>query len=280
VQVGTSAGNRTDPVGAPTSSFSAPVANVNSIVSDSFETATAGWTVAAGSPAATTGAWNRMAPQATIAQPGSAHTGANCWVTDGNAGASDGAFDVDGGQTILTSPAFNLSGYPDPVISYWRWYSNGAGGNPNTNTFLVDVSTNNGGTWTRAETIGPSGAGTSGGWVQASWRLSTLGLSPTGQVKLRFTAQDTTTSLIEAAIDDLFIYQLTCTPPAPTCGTSDFNGDGDFGTDSDIESFFACLAGSCCPTCFSGGADFNGDGDVGTDADIEAFFRVLAGGSC
>jgi FG-GAP-like repeat/Immunoglobulin domain len=29
-----------------------------------------------------------------------------------------------------------------------------------------------------------------------------------------------------------------------------------------------------------GSADFNGDGDIGTDADIEAFFRVLAGGSC
>jgi hypothetical protein len=29
-----------------------------------------------------------------------------------------------------------------------------------------------------------------------------------------------------------------------------------------------------------GSADFDGDGDAGTDADIEAFFRVLAGGSC
>jgi hypothetical protein len=66
----------------------------------------------------------------------------------------------------------------------------------------------------------------------------------------------------------------------PACGTSDFNGDGDFGTDADIESFFACLAGNCCASCFSGGADFNGDGDTGTDADIEAFFRVLAGGQC
>ncbi len=26
----------------------------------------------------------------------------------------------------------------------------------------------------------------------------------------------------------------------------DFNGDGDTGTDSDIEAFFACLAGNCC----------------------------------
>ena len=60
--------------------------------------------------------------------------------------------------------------------------------------------------------------------------------------------------------------------------SADFNGDGDIGTDQDIEAFFACLAGTCCPTC--GSADFNGDGDIGTDADIESFFRVLAGGAC
>jgi hypothetical protein len=64
---------------------------------------------------------------------------------------------------------------------------------------------------------------------------------------------------------------------APPC-TADFNHDGDFGTDADIEDFFACIAGSCCATCDS--ADYNGDGDIATDADIEAFFRVLAGGSC
>jgi hypothetical protein len=58
----------------------------------------------------------------------------------------------------------------------------------------------------------------------------------------------------------------------------DFDGDGDIGTDADIEAFFACLAGSCCPACPS--ADYDGDGDVGTDADIEAFFRVLGGGAC
>jgi glucose/arabinose dehydrogenase len=60
--------------------------------------------------------------------------------------------------------------------------------------------------------------------------------------------------------------------------TADFNHDGDFGTDQDIEAFFACLAGNCCPLCSS--ADFNADGDTGTDQDIEAFFRVLAGNAC
>ena len=65
----------------------------------------------------------------------------------------------------------------------------------------------------------------------------------------------------------------------PGCCAADYDGDGDIGTDSDIEAFFACLAGDCCATCFAG-ADFNGDGDIGTDADIESFFRVLAGGNC
>jgi len=67
---------------------------------------------------------------------------------------------------------------------------------------------------------------------------------------------------------------------APQCGTADFNGDTDFGTDQDIEAFFACLAGFCCPTCYPGGSDFNADGDSGTDQDIEAFFRVLSGAPC
>ncbi len=68
----------------------------------------------------------------------------------------------------------------------------------------------------------------------------------------------------------VFIGTLTC--------TNDFDGDGDIGTDSDIEAFFACLAGNCCATCPT--ADYNGDGTVGDDADIEAFFRVMAGGAC
>ena len=62
------------------------------------------------------------------------------------------------------------------------------------------------------------------------------------------------------------------------CGTADFDNDGDAGTDQDIEAFFSCLAGACCPACH--GSDFNADGDVGTDVDIESFFRVLAGGAC
>ncbi len=62
--------------------------------------------------------------------------------------------------------------------------------------------------------------------------------------------------------------------PVRACFTPDIDGDGDIGTDADIEAFFACLASGCEH------ADFNRDGDIGTDQDIEAFFRVLAGGPC
>jgi V8-like Glu-specific endopeptidase len=72
-------------------------------------------------------------------------------------------------------------------------------------------------------------------------------------------------------------FGMTSLPRATGC-TTDFDGDGDVGTDADIEAFFACLGGNCCGTCAS--ADFDQDGDWGTDADIESFFRMLAGGPC
>ena len=77
----------------------------------------------------------------------------------------------------------------------------------------------------------------------------------------------------------LLIDNLTLTSGA-TCGTSDFDCDGDTGTDFDIQAFFACLGGNCPPAPCTSTADFDADGDTGTDFDIQAFFRVLGGGNC
>jgi hypothetical protein len=90
----------------------------------------------------------------------------------------------------------------------------------------------------------------------------------TGRVTLGLFKPGTPTSVDVAAV----------VPGMPTCGSADFDHNGDAGTDADIEAFFACLAGNCCASC--GSTDFNGDGDFGTDGDIESFFRVLAGGPC
>ena len=64
------------------------------------------------------------------------------------------------------------------------------------------------------------------------------------------------------------------------CDSVDFDGDGDEGTDADIEAFFAVIGGGVCPTGTCNDIDFDNDGDEGTDADIEAFFRVIGGGPC
>jgi hypothetical protein len=79
-------------------------------------------------------------------------------------------------------------------------------------------------------------------------------------------------------LDDVSVVLVT--GGGSHCESADFNCDGDTGTDLDIETFFACVAGTCPPPPCTNTADFNGDGDVATDADIEAFFRVLAGGPC
>lgn len=106
------------------------------------------------------------------------------------------------------------------------------------------------------------------GFFQADYTIPVAELPPPG------------TYTWEAVSDVGNGYRYTARQPftVSVCGPSDFDNDGDPGTDFDILAFFTCIAGNCCPNCF--GADFDGDGDTGTDFDIQAFFRVLGGGSC
>jgi len=119
------------------------------------------------------------------------------------------------------------------------------------------------------------------------WRRNTgnlsdgLGMTGTNTDTLQFTVTPTDAGSYDAVVSntcgsDTSAAAILSFPP--TCGSADFDGDGDTGTDLDIEAFFACLGGDCCATC--GSADFDGDGDTGTDLDIEAFFLVLGGGEC
>lgn len=226
--VQTSFGEKVDP---PVGAYSIPVfTTAQSVVFDDFETDT-GWTLGPGT--ATGGAWVRADPVGTAAQPEDDHSqapGTTCWVTgNGPPGGSIGAADIDSGFTTLLSPAFNLAAYGDARISYWRWFSTGAGANPFSDVFRIDVSTDNGATWTNAETLGPDQSpDTMPGWRFSSWSLRSLGLAPTAAVRIRFIASDEGAgSIVEAALDDFSIEALLCTP-VPTC-PGDFNRDGALG---------------------------------------------------
>lgn len=189
-----------------------------------FETS-AGWSAGLAGDNASAGIWTRAAPIGTSAQPAEDHTsgaGTVCWVTqNGFSGGAADAADVDGGKTTLRSPVVNLSGPYTWAVSYWRWYSNDEGGAPASDVFLVDVSNDDGATWTNVETVGPGGPEASGGWFQHEFIVNAF-VTPTAAVRLRFVAQDLgVDSVVEAAIDDVTITRVACDGTSVFCA-----GDG------------------------------------------------------
>jgi choice-of-anchor B domain-containing protein len=237
---------------------------------DNFDT-DKGWTAGAPDDDAVRGQWTRMPPQQTqngsgqIAQPGQVIDGTNCWVTDGRAGNGLGDYDVDNGKTTLLSPVFDLSGNTDPIVSYWRWYSNHTGANPYNDIFVVDVSNDGGSTWTNFETVGPDGPEVQGGWYHVERRIADV-VAPTSAVRFRFVASDyDPQALVEAAVDLFSIFDLVCEDCA-----ADFNGDGQVNTQDVLSFLNAWTAGD-------DSADFNGDGQINTQ-DVLSFLNAWTAG--
>jgi carboxypeptidase T len=175
-----------------------------------------GWAV--GTPNdASTGTWTRVDPIGTAAQPEDDHTvaGNRCWVTgQGSSGGGVGENDVDGGRTTLLSPVWDLSGGLAPRITYWRWYSNDQGSAPNADILEIELSNNGGSSWVSAEVVGPSGAGSNGGWYEAELDVASI-LTPTAQVRMRVIASDLNSgSIVEAALDDVVVSYIDDNPCA------------------------------------------------------------------
>jgi len=172
------------------------------VLLDEFET-DSGWIIGAPDDNATTGIWERADPNATSlgSQPEDDHTinGTHCFVTDGrNQPGNPGAYDVDGGKTTLFSPILDLTALQDPVIQYYKWYSNNLGASPNQDYWKVDISNDGGDTWTSVENTNQS----TSGWEKFQFIVNGY-VTPTDSVQLRFVASDVDPgSLVEALIDD------------------------------------------------------------------------------
>jgi hypothetical protein len=197
----------TSPAGAPASLYTFYVGPTIAFLQDDMEL-DRGWTVGAPGDAATTGIWLRDDPVGTWAgdepvQPEDDHTaapGTMCWVT-GNApvGSGQGANDVDGGRTTLTSPRINLNFEGVATLSYYRWFTNNTANYPNEDAWVVQASDNNGITWVDLEHTTESDRS----WRKMEFDLGSY-ISLTGQVRIRFIAQDFLgESVVEAAVDDV-----------------------------------------------------------------------------
>jgi len=181
------------------------------------------WTV---SSSALDGQWNRGVPvNCDRGDPSSDYDGSgSCWLTDNSSG--DGCnSDVDEGYTALTSGVIDLSQVNSPILSYARWFHNSSGAAPNTDTFVVEWSSN-GSAWYELESVGPSGSEVNGGWVHVSFSVNDFAGDIT-QVQLRFTASDEgadTQSVVEAGVDAIMVSAVDCDDVNPC--PADANGDG------------------------------------------------------
>jgi hypothetical protein len=173
---------------------------------------------------ATTGIWEIGSPIAsygdpqdtgTICQTDAQHTAGGLWCAfTGNAlSVNDGlgTNDVDGGHTTLYSPYYDLTSYTNPAFSYFRWYTNSpySGANPGADWWQVLI-TNDGINWKYVENNTSSDIS----WRKFAFRVSDY-VSLTNNIQLKFIASDSIRlgqnldggSLIEAAVDDLVLYE-------------------------------------------------------------------------
>ena len=174
---------------------------------------------------ATTGIWEIGVPVPsygvygdpnTICQTDAQNTpgGSQCAFTGNASSAQDGlgANDVDGGHTSLYSPSYDLSSFLNPAFSYYRWYTNSpySGANPGADWWQVMIS-NDGVNWVYVEDNISSDIS----WRKFAFRIKDY-VPLSNNVQLKFIASDSIRlgqnldggSLIEAAVDDLVLYEV------------------------------------------------------------------------
>lgn len=241
-------GQEAGSVFSPPSGASDPVrvdiGEVVTILSDNMET-DQGWTV---SGDALDGQWTRGVPVncSTRGAPGADSDGSGqCWITD-NSSANSCNSDVDDGSTILTSPVYDLSDGGEFVYDYW--FADIPTGGINGDSWIVEVSTNGGSSWSTIRTVNT---------VSTSWRTDTISVgdevAATSQMRFRFTANDLgTQNVIEAGLDNIRVTAFVCEDMGPVC-VADFNSDGELDF-FDVSAFLQALGNE------SPSADVNNDG--------------------
>lgn len=199
------------------------------------------WSIGLPEDNATTGQWDSAIPvgsysdfgdPSSICAPAEDHTpgdGLYAFITGVSPGADAGigSNDVDDGSTTLQSEPLDISDLEAPVLSYWRWYVNApaSGANPGADWWQVHVSSDGGDNWVEIEETLTQ---------DISWRRNAFAIEDyvplTSEFQIRFVASDSLRpnqgleydggSLIEAAVDDLVIYDLASNSVVPVIGTS------------------------------------------------------------
>ncbi len=134
---------------------------------------------------------------------------------------------MDGGSTTLRSASYDLSSTVAPFVRFARWFTNDRGAAPGEDPFTVQISRDDGSTWSTLDTV-------SGG-TPLAWEIVERNVTAprTSTTRISFQARDLSTeSLVEAAIDDFEIWDrgqgcTGCPQPVTTVGTILVSRNGD-----------------------------------------------------
>ncbi len=203
------------PLTAPGLSNSADaIAGLSTVFSDNFQT-NQGWTVSGN---AGDGQWDRGTPVGGGDRgdpPVDSDGSGACYLTDN----VDGNSDVDGGQTILTSPSINLSGFPSAFVTFDFWHDNDFGASPNEDPFLIEINTGSG--WSLFESYNAN---------NDQWNSRTLEITGApSSFQIRFTSQDIGDgSVVESGVDNVVVLGCADAPQLdPSCAGGNVGGSGE-----------------------------------------------------
>jgi len=168
-----------------------------------------------------------------------------CWLTGNHLNA-----DLDGGPTVLTSPAINVStGNNNTIASYALWFYNQNA--VDEDRLRVEISNDNGQTWRYVHQVASTN-----GWQVFAFRVTEFATC-SSQMKLRFTVSDNPNdSVTEAGVDDMRIcFSGTCALVNVNRLPGDVNNDSVVNS-TDLVSVIGSWGSCACP------ADLNRDGIV------------------
>ncbi|MDG6229129.1 MAG: LamG domain-containing protein [Candidatus Thermoplasmatota archaeon] len=202
--IGSALGSGSQIVGYLGKGFDTQSTEYVNIFSDDFET-DYGWTVQ-NSQYLSEGEWERGIPvDDERGDPPSDHDGSgSCYIT-----GNEREEDIDGGTTWLISPSFDFTSYLEVSVECAIWYTNDFGNAPNSDHFYIQVSNNNGSSWTTVQTIGPS-TPKPNQWYVYQFQIEDYA-TLTDEIKIRFEASDLGSgSVVEAGVDAINITGLPC----------------------------------------------------------------------
>jgi hypothetical protein len=211
------------------------------VASENFDS-TNGSFIVTGTPASGNGGWDWAVPNGRGCNAPS--TTSKCFIT-GKSQATGACNDVDGGPTILTSPAYDLSGTEAAEVNFQTFYLVTPTGNTG-DPLVAKVSNDGGASWVTIASFT-----TTGSWTTRNYNIADY-VALTSNMMFRFEAADTSSdNTLVCGIDNFSITTISCGIEG------DLDGDGSVGPgDLSIILLDFGPCGSPCPS------DVDGNGSV------------------